>query len=142
MLITQSMQTRLNEIDAKSFLKGYLDCALWASPSSDDGKELDNQYSLLNLTHDALTKISEECEKWQKENKSLLEMALQEKPKNGLYSLGVDFFLTRNRHGTGFWDKGYSEELSDNLTKASEKAGSRILIESNPVEGKLEYVHG
>lgn len=145
-MITKSMRDRLNGIDGKSFLSGYLDCALWASPCSDNGKELDQQYDLLDLTHDALTKMSKECEEWQKENKALLEMALQEKPKRNMYSLGLDFFLTRNGHGTGFWDRGYSEELSDKLTEAAKKAGRRILIELKHdvslLEGKLEYVHG
>lgn len=40
---------------------------------------------------------------------------------------GHDFALTRNGHGTGFWDRGddvYSKAQRDKLTEASEAAGS------------------
>lgn len=36
---------------------------------------------------------------------------------------GHDFWLTRNGHGVGFWDRGYDKEVGDALTKASESFG-------------------
>lgn len=38
---------------------------------------------------------------------------------------GHDFWLTRNRHGTGFWDreKVYGKALADVLTRASHACG-------------------
>lgn len=36
---------------------------------------------------------------------------------------GVDFWLTRNGHGAGFWDGGWPEH-SDELTKLSKPYGS------------------
>jgi len=34
-----------------------------------------------------------------------------------------DFWLTRNRHGAGFWDGDYPEELGKKLTEASHAFG-------------------
>jgi hypothetical protein len=40
-----------------------------------------------------------------------------------LSQCGHDFWLTRNRHGTGFWDRGYEESIANKLTELSKKAG-------------------
>lgn len=37
--------------------------------------------------------------------------------------IGYDFILTRNGHGTGFWDRGLGE-IGDTLTKWSQTFGS------------------
>ena len=37
---------------------------------------------------------------------------------------GRDFWLTRNGHGTGFWDEGLGGKLGDALTKKAEAYGS------------------
>ena len=37
---------------------------------------------------------------------------------------GHDFWLTRNRHGAGFWDRGYPEAIGKALTDAAHAEGS------------------
>jgi len=39
-------------------------------------------------------------------------------------SFGIDFWLTRNGHGAGFWDRGYGE-LGGKLTDAAKNFGGR-----------------
>lgn len=34
-----------------------------------------------------------------------------------LSQCGHDFWLTRNRHGSGFWDRDYPKSLADELTR-------------------------
>lgn len=41
--------------------------------------------------------------------------------------VGHDFWLTRNGHGTGFWDRGHPEWLGKALTKASKPYGTADL---------------
>ena len=43
--------------------------------------------------------------------------------------LGIDLWLTRNGHGTGYWDREdlNGEELSNQLTKYAESIGERCL---------------
>jgi len=38
-------------------------------------------------------------------------------------SAGIDFYLTRNRHGAGFWDGDYPEETGKSLTESSHRYG-------------------
>jgi len=47
---------------------------------------------------------------------------------------GHDFVLTRNRHGAGFWDRGYGDK-GDRLTKAAHVYGDASLYEGD--NGKL-----
>lgn len=39
-----------------------------------------------------------------------------------MFRHGQDFYLTRNRHGTGFWDRGYGP-TGDDLTEAAKVYG-------------------
>lgn len=121
------------------FTNGYLECLLWASPGLDSGAELDSKYKLTNLTHESLDRIVAECKAWYKENEKLLVAATNEIPHRDFSHHGHDFYLSRNHHGTGFFDRGYSPKLSDTLQHAAEDAGSRCLL---PCKGKLYYEHG
>ncbi len=40
---------------------------------------------------------------------------------------GDDYWLTRQHHGAGFWDRGYPENVSRALTDAAHADGSRDL---------------
>lgn len=37
--------------------------------------------------------------------------------------IGHDITLTRNRHGAGFWDRGYAKGIGDRLTEAAHALG-------------------
>ena len=43
---------------------------------------------------------------------------------------GVDFWLTRNRHGAGFWDRGLGA-LGDNLSKMAKLYGSQYIYQGD-----------
>jgi hypothetical protein len=49
---------------------------------------------------------------------------------------GHDFWLTRNHHGCGFWDRGLGE-LGDQLTKASQQFDEIDLYVGD--DGKLYF---
>ena len=51
--------------------------------------------------------------------------------------VGHDFYLTRNRHGAGFWDRGLGER-GDWLTKMSRPFGTQVAY----VHSGVVYVHG
>jgi len=44
------------------------------------------------------------------------------------FDLGMDFWLTRNHHGSGFWDKGYSEEAEEDLMSVVKNFKEKNLI--------------
>ena len=107
------------EID--DFTRGYITCALWSS-IGDDGEPLDKDHSQDDLAAATLEKMLADCRKFQADNGELL--AQVDYPKNDSTNMahaGHDFWLTRNGHGSGFWDGDLPEDLGNALTAASKK---------------------
>lgn len=103
-----------------TFLSAYIECALWSS-TDDSGEPLDSNYFPSDLSEKALTEMEADCADFQQANAELL-MA------SGLSDeqAGHDFWLTRNGHGAGFWDRGLGE-VGKALTAASKPYGSQDL---------------
>lgn len=100
----------------QAFLDGYVECAIWAS-TDDDGEPLDSTDA--ELSDDALDAMRAECEDfWAANYADLRTLDAGE--------AGHDFWLTRNGHGAGFWDRGLGE-LGERLTQASKAHGSSDL---------------
>lgn len=103
-----------------SFTKAYIEAALWNS-TDDGGEPMDKNYSASDIVPATFDKMVADCAKFQAEN---------ETPDYGHseYSdaemAGHDFWLTRNRHGAGFWDSDIDKTLSQKLTEASHAFGS------------------
>lgn len=95
------------------FLQGYVGCALWLL-KDEEGKPLDKQYDFEDCG--SLVEMTRECKEFQQANAADLS-ALD--PAQA----GMDFFLTRNRHGAGFWDRGLGE-VGARLTAAAHVYGS------------------
>ena len=110
-------------IDLIEFTEHYLICALWASTGEDD-EPLDAVHGLDDIHATARDKALIDCQNFIEANESdLLEYG--EKIGNG-YSLeemaGHDFFLTRNGHGAGFWDRG-AGAVGDRLSEMAKLEG-------------------
>lgn len=73
-----------------------------------------------DLDTSAVKKIFADCKKFIRDNTDALIATGARAEQNG-----HDFWLTRNRHGVGFWDRGYPKELGDALTRASQKFGEQ-----------------
>ena len=79
-----------------------------------------------DLAPESLAKIKQECADFQAANPSVSENSA---------IAGQDFWLTRNRHGAGFWDGDWED--GDALTQAAHACGERNLILGD--DGKLHY---
>ena len=107
-----------------AFFDGYVECALWSSTDDSDpsgGKPLDEYDG--DLTKKALASMRRDC-------RGFLTAEVRAWLAEGGWSdseAGHDFWLTRNRHGTGFWDRGLGE-VGDRLTEASRKFGECYLF--------------
>ena len=100
------------------FTEAYIECALWASIDDND-EPLDGLYGVEDLAPEALRQILEDCEGFQLENPvDLADIDLSQ--------AGHDFWLTRNRHGAGFWDRGLGD-VGDRLTEAAHSYGESDL---------------
>jgi hypothetical protein len=91
----------------------YAAAALW---SSDDyeGNPLDDNYSISDISEKTLGKMRSDLKKFVSENADAIE-------KSGLSDeqVAYDFWLTRNGHGAGFFDRGLDQEIEDQLTKSA-----------------------
>ena len=90
------------------FTQAYIACALWAE-TDDNGTPLDRIG--FDLAPEALATMEADCARFQAENVALLAVQSHEQNVH-------DFWLTRDRHGAGFWDRGLGE-VGDKLTAAA-----------------------
>ncbi len=114
------------------FTHAYLVCALWSSHESDEKGNvignLDDKYDVDDIAPASLATMIQECKEFQEQNAELLSQAGSSEQN------GHDFWLTRNGHGAGFWDRGYPKDLGDALTKAAKSFGECYL---EAYEGKV-----
>lgn len=104
------------------FIIGYKVAALWSSTDEND-VPLDNNYGIEDFSDDADDKIREDCESFVSDNwMSLHDLSPQQ--------CGHDFWLTRNRHGAGFWDRGLGN-LGNALTEECRPYGEVNLYDHN-----------
>lgn len=106
------------------FTLAYLACALWLMDGQDPeadkrNREVGDVYTLENCAQETLERARVECLAFQDQNAEHLEHAGDAEQN------GHDFFLTRNGHGAGFWDRGYPGDVGEALTRASDKFGER-----------------
>jgi hypothetical protein len=106
--------------DIVAMLRGYLECALWAS-NDEHGNALDDVYTTGDISDETKQSASEACGDFVRqcvEGGIHLDMHY---PGNA-GGVGHDLFLTRNRHGAGFWDRGLGE-VGDELTEIAHIMG-------------------
>jgi hypothetical protein len=120
----------MNTIDIKAFVNSYLTTAAWVTCDSDENQE---------FTREAKEKAKKDCELF---IKKVIEKFGEEKgtelltiPGNdSTYLAPHDFFLTRNGHGAGFWDR---EEIYG-ITEA----GELTIISAEMKESYVYHVGG
>lgn len=108
-------------------VEGYLEAALWAGLDYDQEDEsgnnppLDEKYDTSDVSGETRQRILSEVDQLAKsvDDFSWGEMDPEQ--------FGHDFYLTRNHHGAGFWDRGLGE-LGDKLTQAAHSFGEDNLM--------------
>jgi hypothetical protein len=128
------VKTLLQSLD--TFTRAYIECALWASnDESDDrgGVPLDENYSAEDIDQDTLATMVSDCERFQSEEACILVRAYAEDRYDESHA-GHDFWLTRNRHGAGYWDGDLPEDVGEALTESAQKYGEVWLYVS---EGRV-----
>jgi hypothetical protein len=94
----------------EAFFEAYVECALWSS-NDDNGAPLDDNYGADDIAPETLATMRADCADFY-----ALASDLWQGVGMSDAQAGDDFWLTRNRHGTGFWDRGLGEagaKLSD-----------------------------
>jgi len=103
--------------DVDAFTRGYIMAALWTEEDELKGK------GWTALAPETLKKMMDDCAKFQRENKECLAGFNRSDEENG-----HDFWLTRNNHGAGFWDRYSNREkhfydVGEALTEACKRFG-------------------
>lgn len=125
----------MDATDFKSFLHGYLVCALWSSVE-DEGNPLGDNYSIDDLAPEAAAQAEEECKDFLLHNTADILDAIDTKLGYTWSSAGHDFWLTRCGHGAGFWDRGLGD-IGQRLSDAAHIHGNRDIYVGD--DGKLYF---
>ncbi len=122
----------------------YLETALWSS-TDPDGNPLDREFSVDDFSKSAQLQARNELERFltQAEEPILVFSDKMEELGKRLEfddsDIAHDFWLTRNGHGVGFWDRPekYGEDLAEILSELAAGAGERSVEPSE--DGMLEF---
>lgn len=115
------------------FVRAYIVCALWSSTDngflgkdhpdnspegeSNGGDPLDKNFSVDDLPEETIKAMTEDCDRFRAK--------VVAGPGFGPWDddqAGHDFWLTRNGHGAGFWDRGHGAIVGA-LTDLAESFG-------------------
>lgn len=97
----------------QTVLDAYIECALWSTPGmeGDPFEHLDESGCEVNLV--TYADMQADC--------SLFLSLMPDNPLDD-QQVGHDFWLTRNGHGTGFWDRGLGK-VGEQLTQLAKQFG-------------------
>jgi hypothetical protein len=122
----------------------YLKACLFTDTDGTDentgGEPLDRNYSISDFSSESVAKATADCEKFFQENEKDLILVSESEAYQGLADhednegggwhalVGHDFWLSRNGHGTGFFDRAFNdkpgiEEAFERLQDAAESFG-------------------
>jgi hypothetical protein len=100
----------------QEFIEAYAACALWSS-IDDNGDPFDDKYSIDDIAPGAMDQMKRDCEDFVHHCGDLILQS-----DMSMSQAGYDFWLTRNRHGTGFWDRGLGD-IGHTLTQVAQGYG-------------------
>jgi len=129
-----------------AFTQGYMACALWSSNDGSTpagGEPLDKNHGIEDIAPESARRMEADCQKFQRDNAALLDAFYAEVRYTGTEGpaslAGHDFWLTRNHHGSGFWDEEASQDVTKGLTDAAHAFGEQDMYVGD--DGRL-YVSG
>lgn len=126
----------LDKEDLEMFVGGYISAILFAESAillgGEDGEEIvEDDLSGYSLSPEAMDIVKKDCADFLENNMKNLYCALYEAPGYNYGSAGHDFWLTRQGHGAGFWDRGLGS-WGDVLSKSARSFGERhVFIDEN-----------
>lgn len=119
----------------EEFIRGYMIAAVWASMHTADEHTdpvpIDSLDPEPEWSEEAIKEVKEVCIDFMESNEADLDLYVSEieyDPTQGTpydYA-GHDYWLTRNGHGVGYWDRSLGK-LGKRLTEACDSYGSQDL---------------
>ena len=155
----------MTNLDA--FTRAYIEAALWSSTAygSPDENEADPanangdrhgtfdasfqacNYDAGDLSPELLAHVIEDCAAFQRDQADLLARAYASEvwicgERYNAACAGHDFWLTRNGHGAGFWDRGLPDAVGTALTDAAHAYGSEDWYVDDPEQDYSGVIRG
>ncbi len=116
------------------FTLAYIECALWSTNDESNeqgGDPLDEYYGPEDIVASTLETMLADCKRFQEENADDIANGRDHPVYTTAERAGHDFWLTRNGHGSGFWDGDWEKPAGECLTEASEAFGGVDLCVSD-----------
>jgi len=104
----------LNTEQFNECLAAYLECALWSS-----SEESLNEADVDDIHSDCIIEATSDLKGFLDNAERILKLT-ELSPSD----IGYDYWLTREGHGAGFWDRGLGK-IGDDLTKISKWDGTQ-----------------
>ncbi len=97
----------------------------------ENGSQLPDEASWRDIHPETLMHVIDSCVQWRDKHAELLSEAYAESESGKLRAepdynerrAGNDLWYTSNGHGVGFWDRGFTRDLGENLSKAAKEMG-------------------
>jgi len=105
-----------SKVDGKVVLNNYIEAALWTEQDNIDFEDATMEY----IHDDSIIDSWQDVKKFIAIAGDLLDEMDDEQ-------IGHDLWLTRNGHGSGFWDRGLGE-VGDKLTDIASNMGEKNLF--------------
>lgn len=116
---------RWNSLD--EFTQAYIECAFWTSEGPEDW-QIGEDADFSDLAEEALAVLKADCEQFQRDYADALDRLNDGVPDRyapyGADMAGHDLWLSRNGHGTGFFDRYMRGR--DGLPYMPEAAAARL----------------
>jgi hypothetical protein len=131
----------------KVFTDAYCACILYAETGCPPGAcrtscesggclPLDRNFDVSDFSPEALERVRVDCEKFYR-GASALTLPAGASFREDDAGAGMDFWLTRNGHGAGFWDGDWPEKQGEALTELAEEFGELNVYVGD--DGKLYF---
>lgn len=127
-LLEQYPELKISYADVNDdFVSGYIETAL-ATSCDEDGCALDTKYERSDIDPATLAGMLEDCREFLTKCQSWLKEEYYLRPHRMMQQAGCDFWLTRNRHGAGFWDGDWVKPAASELTRQAQEFGESYLF--------------
>lgn len=123
------------------FVNAYIEAILFTEVDDDDDP-LDRKYEASDFDDDLIKKITEDCGKFLAKCGHLITRENCKTNIDPFKQAGHDFWLTRNGHGSGFWDGDWKKRAATKLTAESQEMGESYVYLGDPDEDGRCKIYG
>jgi hypothetical protein len=112
----------LDQSERDELYNHYAVAALWTA-TDEEGEPLDAEHAVDDIDEASRQRMTEDLDQFLTSNRGYVDRAIATGFYGSWEQVAHDFWLTRNGHGAGFWDRGLGD-LGTKLTDAAKVYGT------------------